>query len=303
MMRAILMVTFVLRGLMSFGQDGNYNLNFDEPFYLDHLSIDTNSNPDNVWQIGKPQKNILSSAKSIPNALITDTVNPYPSNDTSIFVIKNSTSFGFHMGHTAVLSGYYSVNADSANDFGLIEFSPDNGITWIDLLNDTVYSSYYQWISPKPTLTGNSNGWQQFYVRLSDLGPLFNINWYGDTVLYKFTFISDSNADSLDGLMYDDLHFEDRAMGIDELSLNYIKSRVLPNPATNDFSIEFNNPFFSSFSLIVYDNSGKFLFTRAGIIEDYIKIPAEHFSSGVYYYTLTSLEDKKRALGKIVIEK
>lgn len=66
-------------------------------------------------------------------------------------------------------------NSDSLNDYRMIEFSPDNGITWIDLLNDTEYSSYYYWQPPKPVLTGNSNGWQRFYVNVTNLGAIFNL--------------------------------------------------------------------------------------------------------------------------------
>ena len=32
----------------------------------------------NVWQIGQPQKTVFNQAYSLPNALMTDTINSYP---------------------------------------------------------------------------------------------------------------------------------------------------------------------------------------------------------------------------------
>jgi hypothetical protein len=98
----------------SFGQlfDDWYDLDFDSPFGLQHLTIDTVSNPNNIWQIGKPQKIIFINAHSAPNVLVTDTINSYPTNDTSIFYITNiAMGGGFEWPHTVVLAGQYFVNS------------------------------------------------------------------------------------------------------------------------------------------------------------------------------------------------
>ncbi len=79
----------------SFGQpsDDNlydtYFLNFDNQHGLQHLTIDTISNPNNIWQIGSLHKTVFTNAYSVPNALVTDTINTYPINDTSTFIITN----------------------------------------------------------------------------------------------------------------------------------------------------------------------------------------------------------------------
>jgi hypothetical protein len=128
------------------------------------------------------------------------------------------------------LHGYYWANSDTLNDFGEIEFSPDNGNTWINLITDTVYNDNYYWWGEKPTLTGNSNGWKKFDVSLSDLGYVFNI-YYTDTIQYRFTFVSDSIQDSLGGLMYDLLYFEDWVEGINDVNSNSFNIEISPNPA------------------------------------------------------------------------
>lgn len=280
-----------------------YAINFeDTSSCTKQLVIDTIANPNNIWQIGKPQKTIFDSAFSLPNVIVTDTVNSYPVNDTSLFIIKNQeTNYGFVAPHTVILSGHYRVNSDSLNDYGMIEFSPDNGVTWIDLLNDTVYNSYYYWKLPKPVLTGNSSGWQDFYVNLARLGPLFNIQ-IGDTVQYRFTFISDSIADTFDGLTYDNLIFEDWVEGIDELGFDLINSIAFPNPVRKSLTIELSNPNSVLFNLTIYDNLGKQIFTLDNTTERKIQVDTDNFNSGFYHYKLISIKGKKRSWGKFIVE-
>ena len=47
----------------------------------------------------------------------------------------------------------------------MIEYSPDNGITWLDMINDELFD----WSSDKPVLTGSSD-WSCFFVSFDDLG-------------------------------------------------------------------------------------------------------------------------------------
>ena len=55
------------------------------------IEIDTNS----VWQIGPPNKEVhFKSASTVPNVIVTDTINPYPINDTSRFQIKILNEWG-----------------------------------------------------------------------------------------------------------------------------------------------------------------------------------------------------------------
>jgi hypothetical protein len=235
----ILSISLTLVAATSFAQwlDDNYSLNFEDTFELQHLKIDTLTNQNNLWQVGAPQKTIFTSALSLPNAIVTDSIYSYPTSDTSSFIIVNVADFGFELGQNVILAGQYNVNSDTLTDYGTIEFSPDNGTTWIDLINDTTFY-ICAWNLPKPILTGNSNGWQYFWVQLGGFGSLFNIE-YGDTVLYRFTFISDSIQTNKDGLMFDDFHFEDIAEGIDEMENDNLIS-LYPNPVNDQLSIKTN---------------------------------------------------------------
>ena len=132
-------------------EDNYYTITFEDPSMFFHINIDTINHPNNSWHIGPPTKTVFTSANSLPNVIVTDLDNSYPPSDTSVFIIKNvADGGGFEWPHTAILAGYYYVNSDTLTDFGSIEFSPDNGITWIDMINDTVLidstsSMYWYW--------------------------------------------------------------------------------------------------------------------------------------------------------------
>ena len=256
-----------------------YDLNFDDTDNLYHLSIDTTSNPNNIWQVGMVQKSIFSSAYSAPNVIVTDTLNAYAPNDTSIFTLTNIVSgLGFIWPHTIVFSGQYFVNSDSLTDFGIIELSPDNGDTWIDLINDTIYNALINWGLNKPTLTGNSNGWVSFYALFPELGPIFNIQ-IGDTIIYRFTFISDSVQTFKDGLMFDDFHFEDYAEGIEEVHNNNLLS-IYPNPAGNHLSININSVS-STQSIQIINHQGEVVYNNPKFTSTAIDVSS--LPNGLYF--------------------
>ena len=268
----------MLFSVASFSQSSYfYTLDFEDTAALHHLRIDTVSNLNNIWQVGAPQKTIFTNAYSNPNVIVTDTINPYPINDTSSFTIVNVAGDGFTYPHTASLIGEYSVNSDTLTDFGTIEFSPDNGTSWYDIINDTFITNHIyvqqHWIS----LTGNSNGWQQFYVNLAPLGPLFNIQ-LGDTVLWRFTFISDSIQTNKDGLMFDNFYFEDYVEGIPEIQNDNLIS-ISPNPTSNELRIYKSNVSDSQ-KVQVLNYRGQVLYDNSNFIGDMIDI--RQLPNGIY---------------------
>lgn len=261
----------------TFGQSPEYYLNFENSNELQHLSIDTSSDTSNIWQVGSPQKTIFSSAFSLPNVIVTDLLNPYPINDTSVFMITNIAGGGFDGPHTATLEAEYSVNSDSTKDYGTIEFSPDKGSTWIDLITTTAYAPYFSWPEPKPILTGNSNGWKHFYVNLAGLGLVFNIQ-YGDTVLYRFTFITDSIQTNKDGLMFDNFHFIDYQEGIKEVQNDNLIS-LYPNPTPDLLTVK-RTKSNDKQTIQILNYSGQVLYENQNFTGE--KIETKQLNNGVY---------------------
>ena len=283
--------------------DGNYDLNFDNEYGLNHLFIDKTSNPNNIWQVGVPQKGLFTSAKSLPNVIVTDTINSYPVNDTSSFLIINVAGYGFENQHTVILEGQYFIDTDTLMDYGKIEFSPDNGNIWIDLFNDSIPINEWYWYYNKPVLTGKSYGWQNFGLNLGPLGKIFNVN-SGDTVQYRFTFISDSIDNNKSGLMFDDLHFEDWfEYGIQEQGYSVIKSYCYPNPTRNQLTIEFVNVNNSIFELELFDLCGEKLMFISNITGEKVSFDLGILNSGIFYYRLLDKNLNKITTGKFIKNK
>src|SRR5680860_1850189 len=69
-------------------------LNFEDPqMNNERVYIDTAGG--NSWSIGAPDKTVFTSAYSPSNVIVTDTLDPYPMNDTSSFIIKHLASGGW----------------------------------------------------------------------------------------------------------------------------------------------------------------------------------------------------------------
>ena len=48
-------------------------INFDDSTYLNYIFIDTANCPDNIWQVGSPDKIVFDEAYSLPNAIVSET--------------------------------------------------------------------------------------------------------------------------------------------------------------------------------------------------------------------------------------
>jgi hypothetical protein len=300
-MKRIISSLYLIISISSYAQWA-YKIDFEDPDQLYKLEIDTISHANNIWQVGRPQKNLFTSAYSFPNAIVTDIINVYPPNDTSSFIFKHIARDGFTMPHTVILSGKYRVNSDTLKDYGTIEFSPDNGGTWINLITDTFYSNrgFYYWESTKPTLSGNSSDWEDFNIWLAGLGPVFNIR-DGDTVLYRFTFISDSIQNYKDGLMFDDFYFQDWSEGINEFQ-NQFLSKAYPNPASGLITIEFENEDNSTHLITIYNCMGQSIIENKSTEEDFMEIDLSNYNSGIYFFKLAKIRNWEMSSGKIIIQ-
>lgn len=297
----LLLANFVIAGyctaqLNCLATVGEYNFeNNTTSGYL--FEIDTNSNPNNIWQIGLPQKAVINVANSVPNVIITDTINSYPTNDTSTFTIQFLDFGGFSYGHTAQIAGYYNVNSDSLNDFGKMEISLDYGVTWVDIISDPTYSSYIDWYAGPPILTGNSNGWQYFDVQLAALGSIFPVN-FDDTIIMKYSFISDGTIENLDGLAFDNLQFCNYVEGIDELNNENLIS-IYPNPTQQWIKIE--RVKVEDETLKIINSLGQVILFMNKDIGDLIDLKPLNLTNGVYMIKYTN--NNQTTTKRFIVEK
>jgi hypothetical protein len=274
----------------------NFCLYFEDTTCMSQFGIDTVTYPGNIWQIAVPQKPSFNTVPSPVHAIVTDSINPYPVNNYSAFTFWNLATMGDIYGFR-FMQGSYNVQTDSLHDFGSIEFSPDLGTTWIDIVNDTVYHAFI-WYNV-PVLTGNSGGWKNFNALLTDLGSVFNIH-LGDTLYYRFTFTSDSIAENLGGLMYDDICFADFVEGITETRFRPVRSKIFPNPSSDIFTIEYENPDNDPFELAIYDIRSHLVMKQENISESRIIFGTKTLAPGIYIYKLTNKKVNERAWGKFI---
>lgn len=164
---------------------------------------------------------------------------------------------------------------------------------------DTIFNWAWYWDSyEKPILSGNSNQWKTFSVNLAELGHLYGVQ-DGDTILYRFTFISDSIQTNKDGLMFDNLHFEDYVEGIEEVGFKLFESYCFPNPAKNLLTIKFENSL-KGIDVEILDVTGKIVFNEQAQYINAVLIDISELSPGIYYYYLKNIEKEFFSMGKFV---
>lgn len=249
MKKLILINSFlILFGYLSAQTPTNYSyysFTFEDTVHHNSIIIPDSQS---IWQIGAPNKSVFDSAHSPTNVICTDLTNPYPPNNTSSFIVYHKAEIGWSTagyGWDFIgLSGWYYCDSDSINDYSTIELSLDKGLTWMDIFTDTLINKYVIWHSPNFTFTGQSNGWKQFYLSFQfwafgypNYLPNINLN---DTIIYRFSFISDSIDNGGDGIMFDDLEFSDFVGNISEIS-HTNKLLVYPNPVDDKINIQFKN--------------------------------------------------------------
>ena len=196
----------------------------------------------NIFQIGSPQKPIINSAYSTPNAIVTDTISFYPDNNRSIFymtLLKNEGLLDFYF--------RTQYDTDIGVDGGNIEISFDGGATWGNVIDSTFLSIYniqigygtnfytkydtVQSLSGEPGFSGNSNGWIHSSFGLFYQNAVQNT----DTFLLKFEFASDSLNTNKEGWAIDDIVIHANHVGISEVTkTDFI---VFPNPSKGQFTI------------------------------------------------------------------
>ena len=204
-------IIFLIISLKSSGQYTPLTFNFDT---IENVYIDT-SIIGNTWQIGRPQKTIFNNPFNGQRAILTDTINFYPNNNLSEFIIKTPT----YMSNWGGIEFYFrhKFDTDTLVDGGTIEVSYD-GINWENILtsqalfgfptnsfslNDTVSSLN------EPGFSGQSQNWKIVHY-FWNYPPT-------DTIRVKFKFASDNTNNNREGWMIDSLYFSyNLGIGISE---------------------------------------------------------------------------------------
>jgi len=199
----------------------------------------------NIWQVGQPSKTLFTEAYSGANAVTTDTLNPYPANNHSWFDLVLAI-YDFDYPYVGI-EFLQKLNTTKSNDGGYLTVSYDYGVTWINIIEDTI--SFSEWLKtpsfPLETrnlyskedslyngefgFSGESLGWEKvqfsWYTMMEKKGY-----WY-DTMIVRFNFISDTIPENKDGWMIDNirLFWVDLGGSVHETSI-VSNLDVFPNP-------------------------------------------------------------------------
>ncbi len=283
-------------------------------------SADILISPDsgNLWQIGKPQKTFFSNAHTGSKAIVTDTLNPYPPDDTSSFIYTIRQPF--LQSCATCLSFSHKYDMDTVGDRGIIEASYDGGNSWLIVKDTNLNSlqwgfSYFNWsydfientgniMSHKLITSGRSDGWirsefcwQWFMpVKTDTIIPM------PDSLLIRFTFISDSIVKNKDGWIIDDMVAvmpgPGDCSGIKENAFDKQIS-VFPNPFTTTTQISLNQTY-HNITLAVYDIQGKLMLQNEYPNCDKIILNRNGLNNGMYFLRIT-LDGKWVETRKMVV--
>jgi hypothetical protein len=174
---------------------------------LNSVFIDIDPDTNNVWQIGPPQKTIFNAASSVPNVIVTDTINPIPLNNTSRFSFTLDNG-NFSQGVLAI-QWKQKLDMDPGREGGIIEYSLDSGQTWLNVFNNPFVYSFYGYNQANTdtidatnefAFSGRDTTWRDIWLCF-----FYNVQMQQDTISLRYTLKTDSINDVREGWMIDNL--------------------------------------------------------------------------------------------------
>ncbi len=161
--------------------------------------------PAGCWQMGAPDKALFTAALSLPNALVTDTVQPYPSNTTcyaEFTLLADEMSGDF--GRWIEFDQWLDLAPGSR---AYIEARDSWSTDWSRLM-DGWYNSGSVLEGPDgPEFESSTGGWEHVIFDspcigvLADAGP---DRWYDPLMRLRFVLEAGDNSSGHDGWMIDD---------------------------------------------------------------------------------------------------
>ena len=270
-----------------------------DSIFFEHNTIPYHIYPTqgNCWQVGTPSKTDFNQAYSLPWAIVTDTLLPYPINTNSSFYF----SFRNHL-YGSYFEFLQKYDSDTLTDYGSIEVSYDHGSTWSVLEDTSCQSQCIQlfWSDDVIVSTGvniphllypsgHSQGWIKSQYTWWWIIPENKPDSFPtDSIYIKFTFKSDSIQTNKDGWMIDNIITGelDFGSGISDMNRNSFVT-VSPNPLTTVSVVRCSNDYSNS-SFEVYDLTGRLVFCRSIDQNRSLLLNRKDFITGVFLWKVKS---------------
>jgi hypothetical protein len=294
-------------------QDCTYNTfqNFDFNYSADssayYFYFDT-TQTNNIWQVGTPDKTIFDAGFNMPRALVTDTVNAYPINNISSFQFSILNCSGQDVDDDCAGNYWgpifyivHRIETDGGLDGGTIEVSHNNGISWVNLIQDTINllqigGNMYTLNDTvaslgKPGFSGSA-GWDDITIEYQ--GSFYDDTM--DTITLRFIFASDAIETNQDGWMFGFISVGGIFEGIDEIRNDNLIS-IDPNPASDKLLLH-RTKSSPNQTVQIMNNSGQVLYNNVSFFPETIDV--KQFTNGIY--VLKYSDGKNFAIKRFVVQ-
>lgn len=196
----------------------------------------------NVWQIGIPQKVIFDSAATFPNAILTDTIAPYPVDAHSSFVAKGGADVNIWFWGVLAVRWTQKLDLEQGKDFGLVEMSWDEGETWENAFDNPYVYNFYGFNEENVDTTEDGTiGFSGTDSLWKDIWLCYDMSMFGEEfpdLRIRYTLVSDSVDTEQEGWMIDNMmmHLTYVHTISEKQQEKYMK--VYPSPTTGRVHIE-----------------------------------------------------------------
>jgi len=252
------------------------------------VQIDT-SYRNNKWEVGRPSKQHFTSAYSLPNAIVTDTISSCMPGDTSVFVLKVPKNVWYGL---AAVSFVFQLDIDTS-DRAFLDISRDTGKNWTNLFGDPEF----QLITPHIDLSSSTSGWDT--IAWSCLNSS-DSNYHVGYLLLRFTFISGRSNAYRDGWMIGNIALNYFHDDVPEVIQN-ITARLTPNPANQSVIIKYSLTQRTDMAVQLFDALGREVknITILNALSGQTQINTNDLPEGMYFYSMRTAYGQ--ATGKLLV--
>jgi hypothetical protein len=256
-----------------------------------------------VWQVGQPQKTLFNAPASVPNVLITDTVNACAvnANASAVFPLSLIGPFGI-----MAMQWKQKFDLDSTADFAFVEYTIDNGVTWQNCFNNPYVYNFYGYDSTTVDTTLNGEiGFTGTDTNWRDIWLCFDASYfiqYSNLFQTRFRIVTDSVSNGREGWMIDNYiqHLTIFHTAGKDNQPEYL--RVYPTPSTGIINIEAQKlqeyHIIEGIELIGADGR---LLKRYGMSPTKFWIDLSAYPNGTYY--LRVITNKKTETHKVILQR
>ncbi|MFK7906959.1 MAG: T9SS type A sorting domain-containing protein, partial [Chitinophagales bacterium] len=208
----------------------------------------------------------------------------------------------------------HKYDTDALKDGGYLTVSYDNGETWMNIIEDTVYygeSPYYSnenlygetqtLFNGEKGFSGKSDGWVSTWFSWHMLPVKNGVEEVGDTTILRFNFISDDVDNQKEGWMIDDIRLYSVDLGTDIEDFGAGENvHVYPNPIHSSSIIELEKTF-EAIDVVVIDLKGRPVYHKKHFKKNHVPLEIDGLASGVYFVRIEA-DNEKPVLKKVIVD-